>query len=236
MYSFLVNVYRLYDELLPQIKALGATMSVKRIYSFAVSVLAFLSGVGIFEHTPLACADYYRYTDNKGIICITNNLNTIPPKYRSTMKVIREDKPGRLEGGSQTQTSQGRSSEALEQSAASHDRQGDTPSQSDSQLAKFMARFPLIKLMFIIAGIVSASFIILKLTSVIPSPQLARLINIVFFLGLFVFAYKLYSDYLVGNYFTVKEKILEIFTKAKVREVPETEVRPPEASGENGVK
>jgi hypothetical protein len=205
-------------------------MSVKSINSFAIAVLVFLSGVGIFGQTPLACADYYRYTDNKGIICITNNLDAIPPKYRSTMKVIREDKPGRLERGSQTLTPPSNTSEALEQAAASHDSQAVTPSQSDSRFMQFMARFPLIKLLIIIAGIITVSFIILKLTSLIPSPQLARLINIVFFLGLFVFTYKLYSDYLVGNYFTVKTKILEIFNKDKVREAPETEVRPQGAS------
>jgi len=118
-------------ERLPQIKALDVTMSVKSINSFAVAAMVFLSGAGVFGHTSSACADYYRYKNNKGIICITNNLNSIPPKYRSTMKVIES---------------------------------------------------------------------------------------------------------LVGNYFTVKTKLLGIFTRANVREAPETEVTPSEASGENAVK
>jgi hypothetical protein len=219
-------------ELLQQLKALDVTMSVKSIHLIAVAVLTFLSGAGVFGQTPLACADYYRYTDNKGVICITNNLNAIPPKYRSTMKVIREDKPGRLDRGSQTQTTPDGSPVVLEPATAGHARQAVTSSQSDSRFSHFMSRFPLFKLLIIIAGIVAASVIIIKLTSLIPSPQLARLINIAFFLGLFVFAYKLYAENLVGNYFSIKTKVLWIFTGANVREAPETGVKLPEASGE----
>ena len=202
----------------------------------AVAMLAFLSGVGVFGHTLPACADYYKYRDNKGIICITNNLNAVPPRYRSTMKVIREDKPGRLDRGNQAQTTPGVSPVVREQAATGHDQPAATSSQSDSPFTQLLARFPLIKMLIIIAGIVAASIIIVKLTSMIPSPQLARLINIVFFLGLFVFAYKLYADNLVGNYFTIKTKVLGIFTRANVRAAPEAETKPPEASGENTVK
>jgi hypothetical protein len=211
-------------------------MSVKNINSFVVAGLAFLSNAGVFRQTPLACADYYRYTDNRGVICITNNMNAIPSQYRSTMKVIREDKPGRLDKGTQPQTPQVSSPVAREPAIAGHDRQSATPSQSDSRFVQFLARFPLIKLLIIIAGIVAASIIIVKLTSLIPSPQLARLINIAFFLGLFVFAYKLYAESLVGNYVTVKTKILGIFTRANVHEAPETEETPSEASRKNDVK
>lgn len=211
-------------------------MSVKRMYTFAVALLTFLSGAGVFGQIPFACADYYRYTDNKGIICITNNLNAIPLKYRSSMKVIREDKSGRPDRGIQMQSPQGGSAALREPAAAGHDRQAATPSQSDSRFVRVMARFPLIKLLIIIAGIVALSIIIVKLTSLIPSPQLARLINIALFLGLFVFAYKLYAENLVGNYFTIKTKILGIFKRANVREAPETGAKPPEVSGENVVK
>jgi hypothetical protein len=211
-------------------------MSVKKINHIAVAVLAFLSGAGVFGQTTLACADYYRYTDNKGIICITNNLKAIPSKYRSTMKVIGEDKPGRLERGGQTQTPQEGPSAVREPAAAGHDRQAATTSLSDSRFVQFMERFPLIKLLIIIAGIVASSIIIIKLTSLIPSPQLARLINITFFLGLFVFAYKIYAESLVGNYFTVKTKVLGIFTRANVHEISETGVKPPKAFEENAEK
>jgi len=223
-------------EFLPQFKALDVTMSLNSITLIALAMLAFLSGVGVFGHTPPACADYYKYRDNKGIICITNNLNAIPPQYRSTMKVIREDKPGRLDRGNQARTAPEVSPVVREPAAAGHDRPTATSSQSDSPFAQLLARFPLIKMLIMIAGIVAVSIIIVKLTSMIPSPQLARLINIVFFLGLFVFAYKLYADNLVGNYFTIKSKILGIFTRANVREAPEAQAKPSEASGENAMK
>jgi hypothetical protein len=216
-------------ELLQQIRTLDATMSVERINSFLVAVLVFLSGASVFGHTPLACADYYRYKDNKGIICITNSLSAIPLKYRSTMKVIHDNGPRLPEKGSQTLTLQGGASGAQEPTVVGHDPQTITPSQSNSRIEQLLERFPLIKLLTIIAGIITVLLITLKLTSLIPSPQLARLINIAFFLGLFVFAYKLYSDYLVSNYFTIKGKILEIVSKARVQEAPET-------PGESAVK
>lgn len=233
MYSFLVNGYCFGYELLPQIEALDKIMAVKRMNSFAIIALVFLSGVGVFLQAPHACADYYKYKDNKGVICITNKRNAIPPEYRSTMKVIREDTTVRQDGGSQTQTPQEGVPLVREPAAAGQARQAATTSQSDSPIAQLMARFPLIKLLIIIAGIVAASVIIMKLTSLIPSSQLARLINIVFFLGLFVFAYKLYADSLVGNYFTIKTKILGIFSRDSVREAPGTGVKPPVASGED---
>lgn len=192
----------------------------------AVAVLAFLSGVGVFGHTPPAGAEYYKYKDSKGVICITNNPNAIPPKYRSTMKVIPDDKTGQLDRGNQIKTKPEGPPVVREQVAVGHDRQAGPSSQSDSPFALFLARFPLIKLLIIIAGIVAVSVIIVKLTALIPSPQLARVINIAFFLGLFVFAYKLYADNLVGNYFTIKTKILGIFSRANVREAPETGVQP----------
>ena len=212
-------------------------MPVKSInaLAFAFAVLVFMSGAGLFGQTPVARADYYRYTDSKGVICISNDLNAIPPKYRSTMKVIREDKPGRLDKGSPAQTPQG-GSPVIREPAAGNDRQAAATLQSGSRLAQLLARYPLIKLLIIIAGIVAASVIVVKLTSLIPSPQLARLINIAFFLGLFVFAYKLYTDNLVGNYFTIKTKIVGIFTRANMREAPETAAKQPEAGGENTVK
>jgi hypothetical protein len=151
------------------------------------------------------------------------------------MRVIREDKPGRLDKGSPMQTPQV-GSPVIGESAAGNDRHAAAASHSGSRFARLLARFPLIKMLMIIAGIIVASGIIVKLTSLIPSPQLARLINIVFFLGLFVFTYKVYSDNLVGNYFTIKTKIVGIFTKANMREAPETVGKQPEAGGNSTVK
>lgn len=223
-------------ELLPQIKVMDVTMSATNINSIAFAVMIFLWSAGFFGQIPLARADYYRYTDNRGVICITNNLNAIPPKYRSTMKTIREDKPATKDKERLTQTPRAGSPSVREPEGAGHEPQAAAPSQSDSRLKQLMERFPLIKLLLLIAGIVAAAIIIVKLTSLIPSPQLARLINIAFFLGLFVFAYKLYADNLVGNYFTIKTKVLGLFSRAMVREAPDTGEKPPDAARESAVK
>ena len=38
-----------------------------------------------------ARADYYTYTDRNGVVCMTNRADKVPAKYRSGMKVIREE-------------------------------------------------------------------------------------------------------------------------------------------------
>jgi hypothetical protein len=69
-------------------------MSVISIDPLVVALLTMLSGISVFWQISLSCAEINRYTDKKGIICITDDLHAIPHKYRSTMKVVGEDKVG----------------------------------------------------------------------------------------------------------------------------------------------
>ena len=130
--------------------------------------------------------------------------NAVPPwKWSARIKL------GRLERESQMHSLLGRPSEITKQ-AVRQDLQVFSPSQYNSRFVQFMASFPLIKQLIIIAGIVTGSFIFLKLVSRSPSPQLSGLTKIAFSRVVFVFAFKYYSDYLVDNFFTIKTKILNI--------------------------
>lgn len=41
----------------------------------------------------VALADIYKYTDDSGSVCITNTLQNVPKKFRSSMSVVKEDAP-----------------------------------------------------------------------------------------------------------------------------------------------
>jgi hypothetical protein len=38
-------------------------------------------------------ADIYKYTDDSGSVCITNSLQNVPKKFRSSLFVVKEDVP-----------------------------------------------------------------------------------------------------------------------------------------------
>lgn len=47
--------------------------------------------IATLDITSAAYADIYKYTDDSNAVCITNNLDSVPKKFRSSVKVIRED-------------------------------------------------------------------------------------------------------------------------------------------------
>ena len=66
----------------------------------------------------------------------------------------------------------------------------------------------------------------IRIAAQLSSPQLARVLYLAFFLGVFVFAYKSYAETVVGRYFTIKTKIVSMFRKANVRQAEELDKQP----------
>ncbi|HEY6871086.1 MAG TPA: hypothetical protein VI298_00030 [Geobacteraceae bacterium] len=184
----------------------------------------------------LAClgdarADYYKYTDKGGAVCITNNLDAVPRKYRATMKVIREetlDKKGRgadREGGAAGAAPPETASQAQEQNNVA------PAGEPTSAYGRLAARFPWFKPLLFVGAALAVFILVTKLSSVLPSPLLSRVIYLAFFLGLFVIVYKSYADHVTESYFTIKTKVLAMFEKANRREMPEPGELPPAAPG-----
>ncbi|HEX9023276.1 MAG TPA: hypothetical protein VF799_05495 [Geobacteraceae bacterium] len=211
---------------LAAISAAEVTMGAEKwVNPFVVlSILAFADAL---SQTAPAHADYYKYRDSSGIVCITNKLSSVPAKYRAKMKVIREDKPQQANRENQTPPPSAGQPALTESPPSGGGAQSATPTRADSHVGRFAARFPWIKPILVVFGMVAAFFAVARLTSVLPSPQLSRLISIVFFVGLFLFTYKVYADHLVDGYFTIKAKILKMFANANVREAPESLVTAP---------
>ncbi len=184
-------------------------------------IVPLLALAGTLAPNASVHADYYKYKDSKGTICITNKLDSVPNKYRSTMKVIREEKTRRVDRESQPALPSAVAPATPEQSSSRGGVQSAAPSQVDSSADGLAVRFPWVKAVLVVLGLAAALLTVAKLTSMISSPQLSRLISIVFFAGLFLFTYKVYADHLVDGYFTIKTKILKMFANANAREAPE---------------
>ena len=92
------------------------------------------------------------------------------------------------------------------------------PAKTEGRFGELSDRFPGFKPLVVVAGFFTALLLVVKISSLISSPQLVRVIYLSFFLTVFVYGYKVYADHVVGSYFSVKQKVLSMFMKANERE------------------
>jgi hypothetical protein len=195
-------------ELITAIKE--GEMSQRKTCIAALSLLMVGIGVG---GVPTARADFYKYKDSAGAVCITNDPNAVPPRYRASMKVVRDEALEKKDPGARKQAPQ-ETPTASRDNAVSGVEQTPVPAvEPASRTESLTGRFPWLKPLLVVAGIGVLFLIVVKVASLLPSSQLARLIYLAFFLGVFVFGYKLYAEYMVNNYQTIKAKILAMFIK-----------------------
>ncbi|HWI41964.1 MAG TPA: DUF4124 domain-containing protein [Verrucomicrobiae bacterium] len=167
---------------------------------------------GLLAASP-AAADYYRYTDSKGTVSITNDIRNVPEKYRKTMKVIRDEDLAKKDRAAAPAV------QAPAPSAAPVP-QAEAPAPPGATAA-FMGKYPWAKPLVFVAGGVAFLFLFLRLLSALPPGPLGRVIALVFFVGVGLFGFKMYSEHLVAGYFTTEEKILAMFRKSQQREAPD---------------
>jgi len=174
-----------------------------------------------------ARADFYKYTDNSGAVCMTNDRNAVPKEYRSTMKVVREDSPAKQEAAPLPDMGRKSRSVPVPEPAAAPEPSPDSTSASQSRWRLPARLSPSTPLAYLGACVV-IFFIVRKVVQQVSSAHLSRLIYLCFFLGIFVFGYKCYAEHIVDNYFTVKARILQMYEKANKREVPEPQQLAPQ--------
>ena len=155
-------------------------------------------------------ADFYRYRDSRGVVHMTNRLESVPAKYRATMKVTREDAPPPPPQAAAPQE------EAAPRSAPAPAEA--VPAAPEGRFAQLSARWPWFKPLVVLGVLFGALLLVIKLTSYLSSPQLTRVVYVAFFLGVFCFAYVSYARHLAAGFSSVKEKVLAMFVKANRRE------------------
>ena len=190
-------------------------ISVKTVVIVTSLSLIWVAGLG--RH---AFADYYKYTDGSGAVCITNNLGTVPRKYRATMKVIREEALDKKDKGAQIKAPR-EASEAPEASPQAEMPNHALPEEPTSFNGRMFARFPWSRPLVAVLATLAAFLLVRKLSSHLSSSLLAKVIYLAFFLGVSVFAFKAYAEHVTNSYFSIKKKILVMFEKSNRRELPE---------------
>jgi len=163
-------------------------------------------------------ADYYKYTDGHGVVNISNNLDSVPAKHRSKMKVVREEpKKEQLQAD-------GVQAPGVQAEAAASGREqasvAASESEPESRVAEIFSRFPWLKPLAYIAGIAALFIIIASLTSKLSSPHLSKVIYISFFMGVMVFLYKNYVEHVVASTTKVKDAAVSMMKKSSIREIP----------------
>ncbi|MDH3975304.1 MAG: hypothetical protein OEV42_13570 [Deltaproteobacteria bacterium] len=53
--------------------------------------LLLLAALVFFSYSREAAADFYKYKDEKGLVHLTNDISTIPEKFRSRVRIIKDD-------------------------------------------------------------------------------------------------------------------------------------------------
>jgi Domain of unknown function (DUF4124) len=191
---------------------------IKGLFAHPLLPMLLLALLLSFPHS--SHADYYRYTDRTGTACFTDKPDKVPVKYRSTMKIIREktlvdrDKANRIEPPQQSPS-------RTEPLNRPEPEKQPAPQDSRTDFDRLTTRHPWLKPALFTGGAIILFLIARRLSTALSSPQLARLICIVFFLGIFVTIYIFYAKYITDNSIAFKKKILIMFEKANRREAPE---------------
>lgn len=175
-----------------------------------------LAIVGLTWFLPAeSTADYYKYTDNRGVVNMTNKLENVPAKYRSTMKVVREEKKKAPAAGLQSTTgAEQQAAPALEQQAVP-----EPEPKPESSFSRLCGRFVWLKPLLYVLGGVALFAVVIKVASQL-GPMLSKVIYLSFFLGVFVFLYKAYAEYVVTSSAKIKENAVSIMKKSSNRELP----------------
>lgn len=157
-----------------------------------------------------AHADMYKYQDETGAVSITNDLNSVPKKYRRGMTVVREESatPQKLLPPVQPKA------EDLTRT------QGTTPQieQKSAEVSPTANRARFIKTGIVIIGMLLACISLLKLAASLGYPGVGKVLFLTVILLGGVYLYGIYVKELEAAYAGLKTNALNIKSNVETRE------------------
>jgi len=184
-----------------------------------------------------ASATIYQYTDDSGTVVMTNKKSEVPAKSRSGMKVIKEDTEKKAQKAPVPQHDP--VEEAASQPQPQPQSQAAAPAAvPEGRFAQLCTEYPWLRPVAYLAAFFAAFLLVVKLTALLPSPQMAKAIYLLFFLGVGVFIYKSYVDHVAQSFTEVKSDAKKIVEKTNQRPDPMREMMKdapdvPEKASEN---
>ena len=144
--------------------------------------------------------------------------------------MVKEDKPAAAKDGGQPVTKKPVAVPASSQPVVREEPaavpEPPAPPAQVSRMGDYARRYPWLKPLGVVAGLLVGFLAVIRIAAQLSSPQLARVLYLAFFLGVFVLAYKSYAESVVERYFTIKTKIVSMFRKANVRQAEELNPQP----------
>lgn len=163
--------------------------------------------------TPAAAGEktLYRYRDASGNLAFTDNLQSIPAPLRKDAVPFVPPQGG---GPSAAPIPADPPSPAAPPPSLAPDEPSPAAASGFVALAQGLWEHPWAKIGAYLAGVVVLFLLLIKLLDHLPSPLLARLILLAFFLGVMTFGYKLYIENIVQGAVAVKDQSVKMFEKA----------------------
>lgn len=152
----------------------------------------------------------YKYTDDSGTVCLTNNLESVPKKFRSKMAIIKEDVPKPAKPPPEAQK---RERYADPGSAVTNE-------QASSEIKKTALedKSRYIRTALIVVGVIAGFFILRWLGNTLGFPGVGTLLFLLVTLLGGIYLYRMYVSELSNVFGTLKKDAMNIRKNVETRE------------------
>lgn len=165
-----------------------------------------------------ASADFYRYYDERGGVNVTNDLNSVPERYRTSAVVVTEKElekrvkaPEKQESLRSLQKKREQQQENAQGQSGSSDPSGTVATEkdvvSDTHSDGWLSRqMPLLKLFGLMTLMVGVVMIAGRIVAKLVPHSLAVIIRLALFAALAVYLFKGYSEKIVAAFDQIKSE------------------------------
>lgn len=152
----------------------------------------------------------YKYTDDKGVVCMTNSLESVPKKFRSKMTIIKDDVPKPAKHMPEAQNLD-RDPEPV----------AEVRSEQSSGKAKqqaFAVKSRYIHTALVVVGVIAGFFILRWLGNTLGLPGVGKILFLLVILLGGVYLYRLYIAELNTVFGSMKKDATNIRKNVETRE------------------
>lgn len=163
--------------------------------------------------TSVAYADMYKYVDDTGSVVITNSIESVPKKYRTSMKVIKEEIPL-----SQQKLLPEVQKRKTDPTPSTQSIQTQRELQKESQGITADSREKYINTGFVLVAIIAGYFIMTRLTGSLGFTKIGMIAFLFLVLTGGVYLYNLYLKEMSAAFSVLRKDALGMKKNIETRE------------------